>query len=210
MKQSGFSRQIHSQLKVERFRQPVIQQEIYETEGNLEDTNRWSRREILKKTLDVYAPPIENPCILEVGYASDGNLELLSHYGEPYDTKTDNSTGEFIDLRIIQEVSLSDNRLFDNQFDIICLFDVLEYVENDIGTLKALNKLLTQEGVIIVTMPAYNILWIHDTPRLHQRRYTPSQLAALARTAGLKVAGNSHFSRYFRSSPVYVLSKING
>lgn len=213
MKQSGSSRHVQYQLKAERFEQTAVQQKIYETTGNPEDAHWWSRCETLKKTLDIYAPPIENPCILEANYASDGNLELLSYFGELPDTGADNGIEEFAhkcNLYSIREESLPDSRLFNIQFDIICLFDVLEHVENDIGALKALNKLLTQEGVIIVTAPAYNMLWVRDAPRLHQRRYTPSQLAALARTAGLKVADNSHFSRYFRTSPVYVLSKING
>lgn len=178
-----------------------MQHELYESMRDLEDVHWWftARRQILKKVLDAYAPPIENRRVLELGCGSGGNLELLGQYGELYAMELDDHAREYANRRglcVVQKGSLPDDIPFNNiQFDMICLFDVLEHVENDIGTLKALSKLLSPEGVIIVTVPAYDFLWCdHDTLHFHQRRYTRSQLAALARVAGLKVAYSSYFN----------------
>lgn len=177
-----------------------MRQEIYTTMRDLEEVHWWfiARRAILKKILDAYAPPVENRRVLEVGCGSGGNLELLSHYGELHAMEIDDAAREFANKRNVCEVrkgSLPDNIPFDTQFDMICLFDVLEHIENDVGTLKALNRLLAPDGVIIVTVPAYDFLWCdHDTLHFHQRRYTRRQLSALARVAGLRVAYSSYFN----------------
>jgi SAM-dependent methyltransferase len=69
------------------------------------------------------------------------------------------------------------------------MFDVLEHIEDDIGTLQRVNRLLAPSGRLFLTVPAYAFLTsADDVAAGHYRRYTLRSLArALART-GFRVA----------------------
>ena len=43
-------------------------------------------------------------------------------------------------------------------FDLVCLFDVLEHIEEDVTTLAAVATLLARGGHALVTVPAYSTL----------------------------------------------------
>jgi SAM-dependent methyltransferase len=81
------------------------------------------------------------------------------------------------------------------RFDLIVALDVLEHVDDDRAALKALRDRLMPEGLLIVTVPAYEWLWgWRDEFSKHKRRYVrPSLIADLA-GAGLNVTYNSYFN----------------
>ena len=59
------------------------------------------------------------------------------------------------------------------KFDIICLLDVLEHIEDHKTTLNILKKMMSRDGIMILTVPAYKWLWSkHDELNHHFRRYT--------------------------------------
>jgi SAM-dependent methyltransferase len=73
-------------------------------------------------------------------------------------------------------------------FDLVCLFDVLEHVEDDIGALRAVRGLLAPGAAAIITVPAYKKLFgPHDVQLHHKRRYEREELRNLFDNAGLKV-----------------------
>ena len=75
----------------------------------------------------------------------------------------------------------------DRKFDLICLFDVLEHVERDQEALRILRERLAPNGLLIITVPAYQWLYSsHDEQHHHYRRYTARQLRAVAEAAGLR------------------------
>ncbi len=77
----------------------------------------------------------------------------------------------------------------DMHADVISLLDVLEHVDDDVGLLRTIvHDNLTDDGVVIVSVPAYQGLFTaHDTALAHYRRYSPDQCRALLRAGGLRV-----------------------
>jgi SAM-dependent methyltransferase len=65
-------------------------------------------------------------------------------------------------------------------YDVICLFDVLEHIEDEAGAMEWIDDHLAPGGVLLVTVPAYDFLWSHhDDLAQHHRRYTKPALEAL-------------------------------
>jgi SAM-dependent methyltransferase len=69
----------------------------------------------------------------------------------------------------------------------IGVFDVVEHIEDDLGFLRHLWDLLEPEGMLYLTVPAYNFLWSHqDIDAGHFRRYTLGAMKKKILEAGLK------------------------
>jgi SAM-dependent methyltransferase len=82
--------------------------------------------------------------------------------------------------------SLPSDVPFDGKYDLICMFDVLEDVEDDAGALTRLASMLEPGGHLVISVPAYAWLWSdHDVVLHHFRRYSRSRLRSDLTTAGL-------------------------
>lgn len=82
----------------------------------------------------------------------------------------------------------------EHRFDVIIAADVMEHVDDDTDFLVRLSGLLAEGGGILVTVPAFPQLWTqHDEWNLHRRRYTRGSLAAVAKSAGLRVIDDKYF-----------------
>jgi len=77
---------------------------------------------------------------------------------------------------------------FAKQFDLICLFDVLEHLPDDIQVLVNLRRMLSQDGVLLLTVPAHPSLWSYfDEASHHFRRYELAELKSKLVGAGYTV-----------------------
>lgn len=66
---------------------------------------------------------------------------------------------------------------FENEFDTVCMFDVLEHIENDTLALYNAHKMLNENGTIVLTVPAHMWLWNRDDAIAgHKIRYTKKGL----------------------------------
>lgn len=93
----------------------------------------------------------------------------------------------------------------DEQFDVIVIHDVLEHIKDDERVLEYLSQLLSEEGRVVISVPALPILFgFHDENLGHYRRYTKYTLARVMR---------AHFtlvrSRYFGASFVPVVALLS-
>jgi SAM-dependent methyltransferase len=80
-------------------------------------------------------------------------------------------------------------------FDLVAMLDVLEHVDDDVGSLKAVAERLVRGGRLVLTVPAYRFLWSrHDELHHHKRRYRKEGLLAVARAAGLEPEYVSYFN----------------
>ncbi len=80
-------------------------------------------------------------------------------------------------------------------YDVVCLFDVLEHLEDDVAALRAARRLLGEHGTLFVTVPALPWLFgIHDEINEHRRRYTRTSLSTALTAAGFRTAQISYFN----------------
>ncbi|MBO0891863.1 MAG: methyltransferase domain-containing protein, partial [Acidothermales bacterium] len=81
-------------------------------------------------------------------------------------------------------------------FDLVTAFDVVEHIEDDVAALRGLRAALVPGGRLVLTVPAYQLLWSqHDVNNGHYRRYRRAQLAdALTRAGGLQIDRLAYFN----------------
>jgi SAM-dependent methyltransferase len=73
-------------------------------------------------------------------------------------------------------------------FDAVMLCDVLEHIDDDKQALLEAARVLRPGGVVIMTLPALNLLWSnHDEALGHRRRYHPADIRRMLRDAELSV-----------------------
>jgi SAM-dependent methyltransferase len=73
----------------------------------------------------------------------------------------------------------------DSRFDLVCAFEVLEHVEDDLGALRAWRGHVHPGGFILLSMPAHQRRFgAHDRAVGHYRRYDPAPTRDLLRRAG--------------------------
>lgn len=79
------------------------------------------------------------------------------------------------------------NPPFEEEFDVICLFDVLEHLHDDKEALKSLMRMLKKGGKIILTVPAHQWLWSRDDQIAgHKKRYTIREMQKMFSKVDLK------------------------
>jgi SAM-dependent methyltransferase len=96
----------------------------------------------------------------------------------------------------------------ENSIAAIGMFDVLEHIEEDLGALKKINRILRLGGRAYITVPAYNFLWSHyDKSAGHVLRYTVARLKQNLQ----KVGFTTEYATYFFTAlilPVLILRSI--
>ena len=136
--------------------------------------------------------------LAELGCGSGGMLEALGRFGTAVGVETDPALRERARERglDVRAGALPDAiPLEPGRWDAVCLFDVLEHVDDEAGALAACRRLLGPGGRLFVTVPAYAWLWSrHDELLGHRRRYTARTLRQVAERAGFAVERLTYFN----------------
>jgi SAM-dependent methyltransferase len=74
----------------------------------------------------------------------------------------------------------------DREFDVSVLLDVLEHISDDRGFLREFVERLDAGGLLLVSVPAHQVLFTqHDVALGHHRRYSTRELRAVLDEVGL-------------------------
>jgi SAM-dependent methyltransferase len=170
-----------------------LEPEIYRTMAAIEESHWWfsSRRAIMRDLLKRLQLPAD-AVILEPGCGTGGNFAMLAEFGRVYAMDSDPDACAFSRAKGIATVGqgeLPGNIPFGElRPDLVVMTDVLEHLESDRESLKAIGRRLRDGGQLIVTVPALPWLWSeHDVSHHHRRRYTAPVLRSLMETTGFKI-----------------------
>ena len=87
------------------------------------------------------------------------------------------------------------------QFDLVCAMDIIEHVEDDVGALSELTRVLASHGTLLISVPLHQSHWTaFDEFVGHCRRYEPADLISLLAQFGLHVEGSAVYGMQPRSS----------
>lgn len=74
------------------------------------------------------------------------------------------------------------------RFDLILMLDVLEHLDDASAAVRRAGELLREGGTLLVTVPAFLMLWTHhDELNRHVTRFTRRRLAGVAGGAGMEI-----------------------
>ena len=172
---------------------------LYPRMAELEDAHWWfaSRRAIVDRIIERLGLP-PNAAILEPGCGTGGNFPMLARRGRLFALDADESAIGFARSRGLGQVA----RGFlpaaipfgDQRFDLIVMTDVLEHLDDQTGTLRALRARMRPGGWLLMTVPAMAWLWSdHDATHHHRRRYRARELRGLLSASGFDV----HYLSYY-------------
>jgi len=184
----------------------------YKAENILNEYHWWyvGRRKILKNILNQYIGKSRKINILEIGCGSGGNLEFLSTYGDLSAMELNDDARIHAKSKNICKVEygrLPNDIPFNEKFDMICLFDVLEHIEEDDLSLQTIYEYLNEGGKVIITVPAFMILWSkHDILSHHKRRYDKPQINNMLKSKGFTVLYSSYFN--FLLFPIILMIRL--
>ena len=155
------------------------------------------------RNLERIHPPGSGGAILDVGCGDGLFFEKLARFGPVEGIEMD-PTGVTPGGRWAGQIRIQP---FDETFRpgkryaLILLLDVLEHFEDPAGCLARAVELAADDGVILVTVPAFRALWTsHDEINRHFTRYTRRTLTDLARRAGARVERFRYFFQW--TSPI--------
>ncbi len=180
-----------------------MDKQVYIRMDQLEQTHWWfvARRKILSSFLEKLVHNRKNPKILEAGCGTGGNLQMLKGFGSVSTFEPDGDARGYATEKSgleIQSGFMPQDIPFKNEsFDLVVAFDVLEHVKHDTESLTALSERLSEDGQLLITVPALPFLWSgHDELHHHHRRYTKQHLKTVLEKAGYKVEKISYFNSF--------------
>ncbi len=154
-------------------------------------THWWwrAREEYLVETLRDRLRQRKDNRILDVGCGAGLFFERLAEFGQAFGVEVDVSmkTGDpLVDDRIfwgpIEEFHPAE------RFSAVLLLDVLEHLADPLPTLRRAVSMLDEGGILVATVPAFQVLWTrHDEVNEHVRRYTKQSFRRVLEAGNCRV-----------------------
>ena len=180
-----------------------MQQHTYAIMREEEGRHWWfiGRRKIIESFLERIGERGELKNILDVGCGTGANLEILSRYGEAEGVDVSAEALSFCRARGLNQVRQGEAEHLpyeDNSFDLVTALDVVEHLDDDIGGLREMRRVLRPGGRALFFVPAFMFLWgVQDDVSNHRRRYRLAEIKDVARRAGFEIERASYANMTF-------------
>lgn len=181
--------------------------------SNFEKKHWWFRGR--KRIINMFLNKLKlniNSNILEIGCGTGVNLDQLSNFGTVYALEPSEDAIYYIRKKKLSNINLRKGKCpedldYEEKFDLVCMFDVLEHIEKDKETIEKISKILKINGRILLTVPAYQWLFSkHDIKLMHKRRYTLNNLKKLITNQELSIEYSTYFNTFL--FPFAVIERI--
>jgi SAM-dependent methyltransferase len=179
-----------------------MDEDFYPAYYELEGRHWWflGRRRLFLRLLERDFPPAARPVeVLDFGCGTGAFLEHLERFGPVSAVDSDERAVAFCHARGRDEVQLvppgAPLPFADDAFDLVTTLDVIEHIDDDVGALAELRRVLKPGGQALVAVPAFMFLWgKQDEVSHHRRRYTARSLRRALEAAGFAVDRTSYFN----------------
>jgi ubiquinone/menaquinone biosynthesis C-methylase UbiE len=186
----------------------------FEIEAAVEKNHWWfiGRRKLIAGVIREHMISHDDH-ILDVGTSTGTNLRMLTDCGYPNYFGLDINFKAITHclkkgLRNLVQGNVCSLPFADNSFRLVIATDVLEHVDDDFKAICELERVLTPNGLAIITIPAFQCLWgLQDKVAHHKRRYLKSTIVNLSNNANLECIDVYYFN-YILSIPIYLARKI--
>jgi len=173
---------------------------MYDYFYQIEDKHWWfqGRRKIVMELIDKYYKKTPGAKVLDVGCGTGMMLKYLSKYGEVWGTDKDPKAIEYSKTKAPNTEIISGSipeKIPEGKFDLVTALDIVEHIERDVEALKVIFNTLKNNGVLVMTVPAYQFLWsTHDEINEHKRRYQLPELKEKLERAGFNIIKISYYN----------------
>ena len=172
-----------------------MMQHVYQIFYELEESHWWyvgRRRIIVSFMKEICAQiPGRRPRILDVGCGTGANLKTLSEFGDAEGVDVSSDALEFCRERGLTNVKLGAAEELPYEsgtFDLVTALDVVEHLDDDVGGLREMRRVLRPGGRALIFVPTFMWLWgVQDEVSHHRRRYTLPELRRAMTEAGFEV-----------------------
>ncbi|MEM7124038.1 MAG: class I SAM-dependent methyltransferase [Pseudomonadota bacterium] len=187
---------------------------VYAADAELEANHWWyvGRRKLFGNLINTLHLT-DSSDVVDIGTSSGTNLRLLADLGFSRIRGVDASpiAVEFCAAKGFDRVLLGDVCALpfeDGELDLVLATDIVEHVDDDVGAMREITRVLKPGGCALITVPAFRMLWGHqDDLSHHKRRYLKNDMIALCRDAGLKPVRSFYFN-YLLFFPIYVARRL--
>ena len=150
--------------------------------------------------------------ILDIGSGTGIILKILEEFGETFGMEMSWEAIQFLKKRNLKQIVCSDADQVlpfkKGSFSLITCLDVLEHLDRDTALLTEMIRVCKEGGHILVTVPAFNLLWSpHDSALHHRRRYTRTRLLGQVSGLNCRVIKASYYN-FILSLPILAVRKL--
>tara|TARA_B100001175_G_C19326964_1_gene550542 strand:- start:52 stop:765 length:714 start_codon:yes stop_codon:yes gene_type:complete len=186
-----------------------MRKDVYKRHIENFDNHWWfeSRKNIIEKIIQKNFKRKIN--ILDYGAGSGVNINMLSKFGkvniyEPHKQTTNYLLNKYSGkkFKILKKIS-------NKKYDLIVLADVLEHIKKDKKKIEELSKKLKKNGKILITVPAFKILFTKKDIILgHYRRYSISEIKKIFKEFKIIKLSYFNFFLFFPISVSLIIYKL--
>lgn len=173
-----------------------MRKNLYADLYQLEETHWWhkAKRELCSQFLRTVWKG-KKLKILDIGCGTGGNMKAFEKFGEVHGVDISPDAIAFCKKRELKHVRIGSayrTKYPSSSFDVVTMLDVLEHVD-DKKALSEVKRILRPNGILILTVPAYKLLWSRwDEALHHKRRYSKDEIISLLQSKDFAVCKCSY------------------